>query len=315
MAFEIKPFPEFSWSYSRHKTFASCKRSYYYTYYAGHNGWLRGSSEAQKHAYRLKKMQTLPLAVGQIVHDILAKTIQDMYQNNRHTTAEALQQRARQLLNDMYKSSIQPGAWFERPSKNPIFQEMYYFKQLDKTLLSYYNGLLLPYFENFFASQTMQTITQQAVTFKQLEDFSYMKIDGTKVYVVLDLLYVDESNNWHITDWKTGKPSTDDREQLMLYAYYVHEHYKVPYANIQLHLEYLTTRSCETFTVNEKMLANIFYLFEQSTLHMKGLMADMIENEPLAEEDFDPQPTSGKCMRCNYLEICDGQDYFPSNFG
>ena len=48
---------------------------------------------------------------------------------------------------------------------------------------------------------------------------------------------------------------------------------------------------------------------------MKGLMADMIENEPLAEEDFDPQPTTGKCMLCNYLEICNAQDYFPSNLG
>lgn len=315
MAFEIKPFPEFSWSYSRHKTFASCNRQYYYAYYAGHNGWLRDSSATQKQAYRLKKMLTLPLAVGQIVHDLLAKTIQDFHLNNEYTNATQLEQRARQMLNTIYRNSKQLTDWYKRPSKHAIFQEVYYVKQLDKDLLSYYNALLLPYFENFLRSPTVQYVTEQPITFKQLEDFSYMRIDGTKIFVVLDLLYVDAQNKWHIVDWKTGKPSADDREQLMLYAHYVHTHYAVAYEDIVLHLEYLATATNETFTVNEKMLANIFYLFEQSTLHMKSLMADIIENEPLAEEDFDPQPTSGKCMRCNFLEICDAQDYLPSNLG
>ena len=316
MAFEIKPFPEFSWSYSRHKTFGACQRQYYYTYYASHNGWLRMSDATQKQAYRLKKMQTLPLAIGQIVHDLLAKTIRTYFQTNDLLQLEYLEKNARDFLNTIYRNSTTyQHLWFEQPGKHPIFQEIHYFNTLDSQQLHFYNAMLRTYFENFFASKTMHRILHESVTFKQLEDFSYLRHDGIKIYVVLDLLYVDQQDDWHIVDWKTGKPSPDDREQLMLYAHYVHTYYNIAYEKIHLHLEYLASATVQSFQVNDKMLDNIFYLFEQSTHYMKALMADILTNEPLSEADFTANPDRNKCTRCNYLALCTAQTYFPSNLG
>ena len=52
----------FSWSASRHDTFASCKRRYYYSYYA---------SLDDPEIYRLKKLSALPLWAGSVVHDTI----------------------------------------------------------------------------------------------------------------------------------------------------------------------------------------------------------------------------------------------------
>ncbi len=52
----------FSWSASRHDTFMSCKRRYYYSYYA---------SVDDPEIYRLKKLSALPLWAGSVVHDTI----------------------------------------------------------------------------------------------------------------------------------------------------------------------------------------------------------------------------------------------------
>ena len=54
----------FSWSASRHDTFASCRRRYYYSYYAA-----LGDEEIR----RLKKLSALPLWAGSLVHDTIER--------------------------------------------------------------------------------------------------------------------------------------------------------------------------------------------------------------------------------------------------
>ena len=53
---------EFSWSVSRHDTFSSCKRRYFYSYYA---------SEDDPEIRRLKKLSALPLWAGSVVHETI----------------------------------------------------------------------------------------------------------------------------------------------------------------------------------------------------------------------------------------------------
>lgn len=303
MAFDYRPFPDFSWSYSRHKTFIHCKRQYYYTYYGSHNGWLQNSDATAKLLFRLKKMQTLPLAFGEILHDILAKAMTFLIKYGELPQTEEMIQYAKKALNIKYQTSTkQQHLWIKRPSKHPIFQELYYFKQLDTAAIQYYNTLLPRIIHHFMMSPTVKDCAAQIVEVKQLEDFNYMMLQDIKVYVVLDFLYVKD-HIWHITDWKTGKPSEDDREQLMLYAHYVHLHYGVPYDNIQLHIEYLAQGTTTSFHVDAYLLNNILYTFKQSSQHMKGYMADIIQNEPLDVIDFEQTKTT-QCQHCNYYELC-----------
>src|SRR5512146_3237211 len=54
----------FSWSASRHDTFASCPRRYYYSYY--------GALEDEE-IRRLKRLSALPLWAGSVVHDAIER--------------------------------------------------------------------------------------------------------------------------------------------------------------------------------------------------------------------------------------------------
>jgi hypothetical protein len=73
--FEIKPYPEFSWSLSRHKALMECPRKYAFEYYISHNGWLRDSNILAKDAYRFKKMTNLEILFGSAVHDLILSVI------------------------------------------------------------------------------------------------------------------------------------------------------------------------------------------------------------------------------------------------
>lgn len=71
----IAKYPEFSWSFSRHKTILECLLKYYYSYYGSHNGWLSSSDAITKHIYRLKKITTLDMLLGEQVHNYIEKII------------------------------------------------------------------------------------------------------------------------------------------------------------------------------------------------------------------------------------------------
>ena len=58
----------FSWSASRHDTFASCRRRYYYSYYA---------SLEDEEIRRLKKLSALPLWAGSVVHETIEQFLRD----------------------------------------------------------------------------------------------------------------------------------------------------------------------------------------------------------------------------------------------
>ena len=69
--------------------------------------------------------------------------------------------------------------------------------------------------------------------------FSSIIYDSLKIYSKIDLLYKDYDGYYVIVDWKTGRPSESDKEQLLVYAWYVIEQYGVHYSRIKGRLEYL----------------------------------------------------------------------------
>jgi ATP-dependent helicase/DNAse subunit B len=77
--------PPFSWSLSRHETFMSCRRRYYYSYY--------GAYEDAEVA-RLKRLSALPLWAGHVVHDALERLLKERDELPSATEQEAIVQAA-----------------------------------------------------------------------------------------------------------------------------------------------------------------------------------------------------------------------------
>lgn len=306
--FEIKKYPQFSWSLSRHKTLQSCQRKYAYDYYVSHNGWLQYnvSPEAQ-HAYRLKKLQHLPMFFGHVAHGIIEETIMMILRHNEVPDVTTLIERARRKLNDAYIQSKNEAAWAAKPSRSTMLYDMYYDGQLNKEEVAIYQERLHIIFENFLNSYTVQQLRQnrEFIDLQQAEEFRTIKLNDITVYLVMDILYKDRrTDQWVIVDWKTGKSTADDRQQLALYAYYVHKTLRVPLEQIEVRNEYLLENRYVNTQLDDIDLDVFMHLYSDSVRLMKSFQADILTNEPVELEDFACTQFVNRCEKCNYKQMC-----------
>lgn len=306
--FEIKKYPQFSWSLSRHKTLQSCQRKYAYDYYVSHNGWLQYnvSPEAQ-HAYRLKKLQHLPMFFGHVAHGIIEETIMMILRHNEVPDVTTLIERARRKLNDAYIQSKNEAAWAAKPSRSTMLYDMYYDGQLNKEEVAIYQERLHIIFENFLNSYTVQQLRQnrEFIDLQQAEEFRTIKLNDITVYLVMDILYKDRrTDQWVIVDWKTGKSTADDRQQLALYAYYVHKTLRVPLEQIEVRNEYLLENRYVNTQLDDIDLDVFMHLYSDSVRLMKSFQADILTNEPVELEDFACTQFINRCEKCNYKQMC-----------
>ncbi|GLC88853.1 PD-(D/E)XK nuclease family protein [Lysinibacillus piscis] len=307
--FDIKPFPTFSWSFSRYKTLASCARKYGYDYYFAHNGWLHHDVEPfHQYVYRLKKLQSMPLLFGQIVHHLIEQTLNEYMQTGTTATQAELVQRARGQLNTAYIDSTRyMEQWRYKPNRFHMMQEIYYDGQLDAALVQTYRERLPIVVTHFLQSETFQYITAKRGSLRigEPEQFRSMKIDDIQVFVVMDFHYYDElAEQWVIIDWKTGGESDDDRQQLALYAYYIQQKYRVPLEKIAVYNEYLLTGKRKKYQFTATDMDNMLYTFRHSVLEMKKFQADILVNEPVDVEDFPQTVEEWHCRSCNFKELC-----------
>lgn len=307
--FEITPYPTFSWSFSRHKALASCARKYGYDYYFSHNGWLSYNVEPMhQQVYRLKKLQSLPILFGQIVHQLIEQTILDYLQTGEVPTVAELVNRARGQLNAAFIDSTRHrDLWTQKPNKYYMMQEVYYDGQLDPIIVADYKERMYSIFEKFLHSETFLQLISSKETLRigEPEQFRSIQIDEIQVFVVMDFHYFDEmADKWVIVDWKTGGESDDDRQQLALYAYYVQEKYRVPLENIEVYNEYLKTGQRKKYVLTHFDIENTLHTFKRSVIEMKKYQADILTNEPIDCGDFERTSEEWQCVRCNYKELC-----------
>ncbi|QDQ02675.1 PD-(D/E)XK nuclease family protein [Lysinibacillus fusiformis] len=307
--FEITPYPTFSWSFSRHKSLTSCSRKYGYEYYFAHNGWLSYNVEPfHQHVYRLKKLQSMPILFGQIVHHLIEQTITSYIQTGQVASVAELVNRARGQLNAAFIDSTRHvDLWRQKPNKFYMMQEIYYDGRLNPELVHDYKERLEAVFENFLQSETLQQITADTGSLRigEPEQFRSMKIVDTQVFVVMDFHYYDDmKDKWIIIDWKTGGESEDDRQQLALYAYYIQQKYDVALEQIDVYNEYLLTGQRKKYSYTTFDIDNILHTFQRSVLEMKKYQADIFTNEPVDFEDFEKTSDAWRCKGCNYKELC-----------
>ncbi|MFB5663350.1 PD-(D/E)XK nuclease family protein [Alteribacillus sp. HJP-4] len=308
--FEIKTYPEFSWSLSRHKTLMHCPRQYAHQYYTSHNGWLRDASKESKQAYRLKNLTNLEMFFGSAVHDVIEKQI-DEYLNTRMIPDEkGLFEDIRLKLNNAFiESTRKYDLWYQKPKKTTMFHEIYYgkTKQLPSEKIEKIKGRHEVAVKHFLNSTSFKEIAYNPnIEFLEAEKFRILKIGSLKVFVVLDLLYRDHYNNkWVIVDWKTGKQSEEDPYQLALYALYLLEAFPIPgLDNIVIRNEYLLEGTHVEHSLDPVTLEKVQELVGVSVDRMTDFLESPTENKPMALDAF-PQTTDQRaCSRCNFYELC-----------
>lgn len=286
---------EFSWSVSRHDCFATCRRRYFYSYYAAPD-----DPEIQ----RLKRLSALPLWAGSVVHETIEKVLKSHDRLPSDVEQEALVRSAvhSQML----------GEWRQSEAGSPHFRlfEHEYQVPVDPEDKKIAVGTVMRSLRNFFKSETLrQAFAAGRERWLTVEDLVSFKVGETTVYLRMDLAYRRDDGRVVIVDWKTGRGEGRFNEvQLAGYALCAVEHGWVQEPEqILTELAYLAIPRYVRRSVDRAKLAHARSFIAKSAGNMKALLLDPVAN--LARlEDFPMIDRPRVCRRCNYRRLCFPRD-------
>lgn len=281
----------FSWSVSRHDNFESCRRRYFYSYYA---------AEEDPEIKRLKKLSALPLWAGSLVHE----TIEAFLKEHETLPAELEQQAIvhaavhGQMLADWKDSEAGSLRFrlFEHEYQTPVEAE-------DKRLAV---GIVMRSLRNFFKSPTLaDAFLTGRKNWLSVEDKASFVVGGVEVLLRMDLAFRRSDGRVVIVDWKTGRGEGRFSEvQLAGYALYAaHQGWVASPEEIETELAYLAIPRYVRRAVDAQTLERARAFIEKSASRMKALLLDPVLN--LARlEDFAMIDRPQRCRRCNFRRLC-----------
>lgn len=283
--------PILGWSNSRYEMFRNCKRLYYYQYYAKFDpDYPRVKIDG------LKNLTSVPLEIGNIVHDTISTVLKRLLKSNNEIDKE----RFEEFLEGMAAENC----------NNKTFFEVYYseVKSVEP------EDILPPIDEcltTFLDSPRFGWIRDKALESKRdwlIEPPGYgeARIDGMKVYCKVDFLFVVDGRII-ILDWKTGKRVEEKHgKQLLGYTTWAAHHLNASAADIDAVIAYLRPSYEEVeLTASDSDLKNFASQIRAETEEMYSFCTDVQENVPQEKESFPMTSRLGFCKYCNFKELCD----------
>jgi PD-(D/E)XK nuclease superfamily protein len=282
---------EFSWSVSRHDTFSSCRRKYFYSYYLAPD---------DPEIHRLKKLSALPLWAGSVVHEIIEHFLKTHDAMPSAEEQQAIVHAAvhERLLGDWRDSEAASLTFrlFEHEYSTPVDAE-------DKKIVV---GTVMRSLRNFFKSPVLQeALAVGRSQWLTIEDLISFEVGGVNVFLRMDLAFRDAQGRVVIVDWKTGRGEGRFNEiQLAGYALYAARQGWVAAAEeIQTELAYLAVPRYVRRSVDARKLDHARAFIEKSAGGMKALLLDPLLNLGRLE-DFPMIDRPQTCRRCNFRRLC-----------
>jgi CRISPR/Cas system-associated exonuclease Cas4 (RecB family) len=281
----------FSWSASRHDTFATCRRRYYYSYYA---------SLEDDEVRRLKKLSALPLWAGSVVHDAIESFLRT---NDELPSPEAQEALVRSVVHSGMVSDWRESEagslrfrLFEHEYGVPVEQE-------DKRIAV---TTVMRSLRSFFRSATLRRALEMGrARWLALEDLVSFHVGEVEVFLRMDFAFRDGDGRVVIVDWKTGRGEGRFNEvQVAGYALYATEKGWVgDPEEISTELNYLVVPKAVRRGVDARKVEHARRFVERSARDMKALLLDPVAN--LARlEDFPMIDRPQVCRRCNFRRLC-----------
>ncbi|MBM3133297.1 MAG: PD-(D/E)XK nuclease family protein [Chloroflexi bacterium] len=282
--------PILGWSISRYDKFESCKRQYWYEYYA--KKWDKEIPPPKLDS--LKSLTSTPLEIGNLVHDAIATQLHRIRKNMPPKDSS-------EVLNYSHYLA-------DRAIREKTFLEVYYRQQerIDGDDLKARVGMCL---ENFFKSPWYEWLLQDTAHRKaewviEPSDFGEVRINGLKAYCKVDFL-IPTDGNLFILDWKTGRTDREKhRRQMMGYVLYAQDIFRTPAQRVNPVVVYLGDEYGEMknrFAQGE--LDDFVREVSAQTQEMYEYCTDINENIPRPKDAF-PKNVRKLCAYCNYRELC-----------
>lgn len=297
-------YPQWSYSQSRANMFDECLRKYYYHYYGAHNGWKTDQADDMTvRLYRLKQLSNLYLVFGDLVHRMCESAVRSRDEGRDRPRVPFLEQTMRRLLNEAYLQSLDAEQWRQDPKNRVMLSEMYYGDDTLQERIGTIKDRITACVNSLYDTLTWEDLARASTQILEIEKWDTMMLHDTRVYVKMDLLYRRGNGNIVIVDWKTGKEE-DFSDQLLLYAAYVREHYRVPLEQIELRVEYLLNGTHKQYAATQEDLARAEEKVGRYIEEMKSCVADEYYNRPKDILFFTPMPSRRACRDCNFREVC-----------
>ena len=287
----------FSWSASRHDTFATCRRRYYYSYYA---------ASEDPEIKRLKRLSALPLWAGSVVHETIERFLK---------TADALPSPEEQeaIIRATVHSDML-AAWRESEARTDGFRlfEHEYETVVDKEDKRRVVNTVMRSLRGFFKSATLREAMEAGrARWLAVEDLVSFQVGDVEVFLRMDLAFRASDGRVVIVDWKTGRAEGRFNEiQVAGYALYARSQGWVEEAeSLATELNYLAVPRVVRRKVDGRKLDHARNFIRKSATNMRALLVDPAANLGRLE-DFPMIDRPRTCRRCNFRRLC-----FPRSAG
>lgn len=320
---------EFGWSLSRETMFDTCKRQYYFHYYLSWGGWRSSASPIKREAFKLKRLVSLSLWRGQLVHYIVSKILQSVKKRGVMPDKSRVMQYTKEHFEKQLSFSAQK-RYATEPKKKRDKLNIHWLALLDheynrpirKEKIEQTLQETISAINGFYSSPIIDVIRETATDDWIIEDIDVGSFsqnffyEGAKVYVKTDFCFRGESETFNIVDWKTHSKNNRFEEedqggdktkiQLGIYSYYASRVLGEPPDMIRLfEVNLLNGGKVNEYRVDEASIP----VFEEhirngiSKLSSVLVDEDIERNIPLSVEFF-PEIESPICERCNFYRIC-----------
>ena len=315
MAFEVHPFPEFSWSQSRRSMFRECPRKYFWNYYGAHNGWLRDAPAEARAAWRLKKISNLHMTLGNVVHDVAAEAIQRVRGGGGVPSGPELIEAGRSRMNRAWQQAGQLEEWERSPGRHPMMMEFYRGTGPSQDLVVLIRERLYSCLRNLPASESFrEAVESPQVEVKEVDRLDFLDLEGVKLYARPDLLY-RLGDAWRIVDWKTGARAAGHSAQLRIYAVYLRERADLTAGPIIGRLEYLSDGESISVPITDRDIAEERRAIQDSVEAMRTYLAEPLRNAAKPMDQFPLTDNRRWCSSCNFFELCEDELAATENTG
>ena len=299
---------DFSWSKSRHEKLQECPRSYYFYYYRSWGGWESGAPNEVRELYVLKKLGNRYAWAGSVVHDSIKDALLD-WRAGRSVDPEKVEARALELMREDFRYSRDKSyrtrkyrkafsGLVEHEYDEPVPDEVW--KQNAETVRS----ALAWFFKSRWPALARGLRPAQWLEVDAGAEFSTFMLDGVKVFAIPDFAYLEADGSPVVVDWKTGKARDGYDEQVLGYALYVSQRYRLPIEKVRASLVYLNDGVEQQVQVDRDAVEGFKARFAQSVARMRELLAEPASNTPREESAFPRTEDLSVCAHCVFRRPC-----------
>ncbi len=291
---------ELTWSFSRDRLFRECRRAYYFNYYASWSGWDEKADLFVRKAYILKNIQNVDAWIGDIVHQLLKWIIENRRQKKIVTYEEAAR-KAKAMLRRTWEQS-RSRAWMKKVKHNLNLFEHYYDREPSREELAPRLQKVVTSLHSFYDSGLLEKIDSlPRENILAVDVLDFFELEKVKIFAAPDFALRDKG--CVLYDWKTGKPSDKDIQQLSCYVLYALEKWHVPQEEIKVVPVYLAEDNCSLSPVQPHSPAEMKEFILESIGQMRAVLYDPAVNK--ADPELCPKTEEPwRCKNCRFQEIC-----------